>query len=670
MLRLITTLALLFCSVTSYADFVQDRDLISLHYDHAPDRDDGHATVSALAVVRSLGITPHVVSGAYGQHNADRYQPPAVDVMRAAWGSAWLDAHANRQSSVNATATRWRNVLVNGGDIWVAEGGQSDFTADVVRSIQNTNPGINTRNRIHVVQHSVWNEEQSNQGDLNYSRANTDYTRIADGNGVNATADLNQRSDSFVALARASQFGAAWNAAFNYLNPNNKLDFSDTVELLHILDIGTDRIATVNDFAAVFIDNTPTPLATSPTAWSDSYSVNGQCYCDTNFDHGLNSVSVDTPAGRRTVPQICADITSTFGTGSFNNRVYFNTVQCGHGPANNAADETVCPGIPRGLNNYTGSRCNQTGATWNLDALYATPEPTPEPVAAPIVETTPEPVPVTEAAPASTTATIAGFPVCSTASVDDNGDGFGFENNQSCIVAGSTAAMVAAQAPQQTAQTAQQTEQTTQTVAPIDNPLINFPVCSSSLVDDNGDGYGWENNQTCVVANSAAAIAVATTTPTASQNVAPVDNPSINFPTCSSSAVDDNGDGYGWENNQTCVVANSAAAAAVATTTPTASQNVAPIDNPLINFPVCSSSSVDDNGDGYGWENNQTCVVANSAAATALATAQPAVSQNVAPNAAPIDNPLLDFPVCSSSAFDDDGDGFGWENNQTCVVDR
>ena len=66
MLRLITTLAILTVSMATHAAFVQDRDLISLHYDHAPDRDDGHATVAALAVVTARGIIPHVVSGAYG----------------------------------------------------------------------------------------------------------------------------------------------------------------------------------------------------------------------------------------------------------------------------------------------------------------------------------------------------------------------------------------------------------------------------------------------------------------------------------------------------------------------------------------------------------------------------------------------------------------------------
>ena len=63
-------LFLVVSSAPSHAMYVQDRDLISLHYDHAPDRDDGHATVAALEVVTALGIQPHVVSGAYGNNRA------------------------------------------------------------------------------------------------------------------------------------------------------------------------------------------------------------------------------------------------------------------------------------------------------------------------------------------------------------------------------------------------------------------------------------------------------------------------------------------------------------------------------------------------------------------------------------------------------------------------
>ncbi len=441
MIRILSTFILFALSFGSslavHAQFVQDQDLISLHYDHAPDRDDGHATVAALAVVRNLGIVPHVVSGAHGTGNASQYQPEAEVVMRAAWGSAWEDANGNRQAAVNATSSRWLNTLLNGGDIWVAEGGQSDFTTAVVRSINSSNPGINTRTRIHVVQHSRFNESNSNQSDLRFSQANTDYILIDDGNDDNRTADLNMRSDRFVQLARNSQFGSAWNAAFSYLDPNFKLDFSDTVLLLHILGIGRGQIATVDDFGAIFLDQS-----------------------SVNF----------------------------------------------------------------------------------------TPEQTPTP--------SPELPPVSQT-PSNQ------LPACSSPAVDSDGDGFGFENNQSCVVQGGSTPPP-------------------QSDAPVSGS--GFPVCSSSDTDPDGDGFGFENNQSCIVQGASA---------TPAQSDAPVTG--SGFPVCSSSDTDPDGDGFGFENNQSCIVQGAGNNAGEATNQP--------------EFPVCSSSDSDSDGDGFGFENNQSCIV-------------------------------------------------------------
>ena len=81
-----------------------------------------------------------------------------------------------------------------------------------------------------------------------------------------------------------------------------------------------------------------------------------------------------------------------------------------------------------------------------------------------------------------------------------------------------------------------------------------YPACSSSSVDPDRDGWGWENNQTCRV-----------------------------VPLCSSSAADPDGDGWGWENKKSCKVA-----------------------------PTCQRSDSDPDGDGWGWENTQSCRVAGA----------------------------------------------------------
>lgn len=121
----------------------------------------------------------------------------------------------------------------------------------------------------------------------------------------------------------------------------------------------------------------------------------------------------------------------------------------------------------------------------------------------------------------------------------------------------------------------------------------NLPTCASDNSDSDGDGFGWENNQSCRVGG---------TTPT--------------HPNCLSSTSDPDNDGFGWENGKTCVVGST-------------------------ELVKCTSSDFDPDGDGYGWENNQSCIVA--------------------------DKPDT-HPACSSAASDPDGDGFGWENNATCVV--
>jgi len=241
--------------VTSNGSFNAQRDLIALHFDHAPDRDDAHAAVAALMVRDQLGLTVNVVAGTYGEHSRDRYDVESEAVMRAVWGSEWLNAHSNFEGAVNSTVNRWAAVLGAGGSVWVAEGGPSDFTAEVVSRLRQRHTEFNTNQRIHVIQHSVWNEDHSRASALNYTRANTRYVFIADGNDPNATADLrfeSHNNGSFVSRALSSSYSNEWAVAFGYLSPSDKLDFSDTVELLYILELGTDVIANVNDFGDVF----------------------------------------------------------------------------------------------------------------------------------------------------------------------------------------------------------------------------------------------------------------------------------------------------------------------------------------------------------------------------------------------------------------------------------
>lgn len=238
-------------------------DLLALHYDNCPDRDDGHALPAGKAVVDALGISNvMVVNGTCGDAIRNRFNPASHAVATAVWGDSYLDADGARASAVFEAANRWASTLSNGGDVWVAEGGQSDFTADVVKRIESQFPGNNLKN-IHVIQHSAgrtaYNEVFTQPDNLGYLQDRTHYQTIPNGNvGGNGSADLNEQSNTFVSMARSSRYSAEWEAAFDYLRPdcavrteNCKLDFSDTVELLYIVD--DQRTLTVEDFANTYL---------------------------------------------------------------------------------------------------------------------------------------------------------------------------------------------------------------------------------------------------------------------------------------------------------------------------------------------------------------------------------------------------------------------------------
>ena len=230
-------------------------DLLALHYDNCPDRDDGHALVAGKMVVDKVGLSdPLVVNGTCGDGIRDRYQPSSEAVVRAVWGGNYLDAF-RRGTGVDSSATvtaadRWAATIAAGGDVWVAEGGPSDFTARVLRRIGSVYPSVD-RKRVKVVQHSAgsaFNESNTSRANIALVKSVASYIAIDNGNvGGNGTADLNEKSSGFVSRARSGRYASEWNAAFAYLDPNRKLDFSDTVELLYIID---DRsVRSVDDFA-------------------------------------------------------------------------------------------------------------------------------------------------------------------------------------------------------------------------------------------------------------------------------------------------------------------------------------------------------------------------------------------------------------------------------------
>jgi hypothetical protein len=223
--------------------FDANTDLISLHYDHAPDRDDAHSAAADRTILESMyspeWVRAHVlaVSGAYGR-NARSFREASDAVMDAVWTDrgGWLPGHSRRKETVAAMVEAWSKILSAGGDVWVKEGGQSDLTAEVVGILRKRAPHLDTTRRIHVVQHSGWNEGQTTPSALAFVREHTHYIRIRDANRF-----LNVRGGNrdFESAARGHPvFAEAWKAAFKYYRPSVRLDFSDTGELMRILGLG------------------------------------------------------------------------------------------------------------------------------------------------------------------------------------------------------------------------------------------------------------------------------------------------------------------------------------------------------------------------------------------------------------------------------------------------
>lgn len=161
------------------------KDLYLAQFDCKTDTDD-ILSVAAVATMlndpRFSDVKYHAVAGAYGIQEG-LYVPPN-DLFRIAFGNNWSDAHTNFEQALSEVTKVVTNTLKDGGDIWITEAGQSDFSASLIKNIKDTLPSINTKTRIHIVQHSDWNENNTMSDDLTYVKENTDYIKIPDGNVV------------------------------------------------------------------------------------------------------------------------------------------------------------------------------------------------------------------------------------------------------------------------------------------------------------------------------------------------------------------------------------------------------------------------------------------------------------------------------------------------------
>jgi hypothetical protein len=252
---------------TKAGQFNKEKDLLLAQFDCKTDVDDLH-TVAALSTLLAdsdfENINYHAVAGAYGMQEG-LYVPPNP-LFRAAFGDNWTDAHADFEKAVENVKAIVKPILANKGDIWIADAGQSDFSAALIKAIQNDLPDIDTKHRFHVVQHSDWNEEVTTPECLQFVKTHADYQKIPDGNGVgNGTPGF--RTPENIQLKKYIEYPELlkiWELAIDISNQyngkegryNNEaiaaggLDFSDLSEVCWIF--GLQDIKDVKAFFELF----------------------------------------------------------------------------------------------------------------------------------------------------------------------------------------------------------------------------------------------------------------------------------------------------------------------------------------------------------------------------------------------------------------------------------
>jgi hypothetical protein len=248
-------------------EFNLKKDLLLAQYDCKTDVDDLHSVAAFATILANpefSGINYHAVAGTYGTQEG-LYVPPN-ELFIEAFSGKWSDAHANFGEAVGEVTKVALETIDKGGAIWVAEAGQSDFTAAVLEQILSERPQINIRNRFHVVQHSNWNEQVTTPEKLDYVRQAATYHKIPDGNAKgNGTPGFRtgMAADRTSTLTNP-HLKEVWSLAFDLANQYNGkvgrylneaisvggFDFSDTSEICWML--GLENIADVTEFFEVF----------------------------------------------------------------------------------------------------------------------------------------------------------------------------------------------------------------------------------------------------------------------------------------------------------------------------------------------------------------------------------------------------------------------------------
>ncbi|MBN1116909.1 MAG: hypothetical protein JXA77_06885 [Bacteroidales bacterium] len=230
------------------------KDLILMHFDCKTDVDDLHSAAGLITLLSHADydrVKYHAVAGTYGTQEG-LYVPPN-DLFQLAFGNNWTDAHNNFESAAEKVKAIALKSLKSGGDVWIAEAGQSDFSAILVKSLMKDIPDLNLSERIHIVQHSNWNEEVTSTESLEFVKEHTDYQKIPDGNatgngtpgfrtpGYSGWKDKITNDKLFQVWQLAVDIGNRYNGSEDRYNneavADGGLDFSDLSEVCWILGL-------------------------------------------------------------------------------------------------------------------------------------------------------------------------------------------------------------------------------------------------------------------------------------------------------------------------------------------------------------------------------------------------------------------------------------------------
>jgi hypothetical protein len=257
--------------------FDKSKDILIAQFDSKPDTDDIH-TQAALGCMLAhpdfSGINYYAVAGAYGVQLDTYVFIDSTDLFNMAFGAEntkWTDAHTDWSGSVARIKNEAKAVLDNGGAVWVQEAGQSDITADWVAALIADGVSEATiKSNVTVVQHSAWNQNNTDATDLAYVQTMTTYVKLDDGNNDSVlgnefwtpnfttleTSYLNDATGSTNALIQAMWLEADRLCdASSYNNPRisvGGLDYSDAVEDWWIL-FDESNVIDVDTFWARYV---------------------------------------------------------------------------------------------------------------------------------------------------------------------------------------------------------------------------------------------------------------------------------------------------------------------------------------------------------------------------------------------------------------------------------